>query len=334
MKTIRAYSLVAAAVLTGLAGCGSSGPTADSACADLAAKRCTQRSMCSALPGSNDPGASLVRTYGDMATCKSREALACRNGMAAKGTGNSPSKAESCVAAFGTYTCQDFFDNNPPAACAVTGTLANASPCTFNGQCQSGYCQGTKNSMCGACADSPAAGADCSTSTCGHNQRCVAQDQTCEDVVSMGGACDATHPCDNGLACFGDTATTMGTCEPAGTNVGAACGGGTMPGCDNTLGLYCAGATGSKTCAAITFVGDGMPCGLMSDGTRVGCKAGECFTATGVVGNSDMGTCKADVDAPNACDTMLGPRCLAPARCVTGGGNSGTCIIPTGTLCM
>jgi len=326
--------LVAAAALAGLADCGSSGPNASSACDALAAARCTQRSMCSALPGATDPGASLVRMYGDMATCKSREALACDNGLAARGTGNTASKVESCVAAFSTYSCQDFFDNNPPAACTVTGTLANASPCAFNGQCQSGYCQGTKNSMCGACADPPVAGADCSTSTCWHNQRCVAQTDTCQAVVSMNGACGASDACDNGLACFGDTATANGTCQPAGTNVGDACGGGTMPGCDNTLGLYCAGATGAKTCVAITFVGDGMPCGLQVDGTRVACRAGECFTATGVAGNSDMGTCKADVDAPKACDTMVGPHCLAPARCVTGGGNSGTCVIPAGTQCM
>jgi len=334
MRVIRDQLLAAAAALAFAAGCGGSGVSADSACQAVAMARCTQRSMCSALPRATDPGASLIRTYGDMTTCVSREALACRNGLAAPSTGNSPALVEKCVAAFPTYSCQDFFDTNPPADCVATGKLANAKACNFNGQCQSGYCQGTKNSMCGTCADPPAAGADCSTSTCWHNQRCVAQDQTCESVVSMNGACDATHPCDNGLACVGDTSTTMGACQPAGTTVGAACGG-TMAGCDNTIGLYCAGATGAKTCAAITFADDGKACGLMSDGTRVACRAGECYTATGVAGNGDMGTCKADVDAPKACDTTLGPRCLSPARCVTsGGGSAGSCIVPTGTMCL
>jgi len=327
---IRLLAVTAAAFFAGAGGCGSSGT--DTACNDVAAARCTQRSMCSALAGAT-AGASLVRTYGDMATCKAREALACKNGLAAHGTGNSASQVERCTAAFSTYSCQDFFDNNPPADCVVTGALANAAACAFNGQCKSGYCQGTKNSMCGSCADPPAAGADCSTSTCWHNQRCVSQDQTCEGVVSMNGACDATHPCDNGLACVGDSATTMGTCEPAGTSAGAACGG-TMAGCDNTIGLYCSGAAGAKTCAEITFAGAGQACGLMSDGTRVACRAGECFTATGVAGNNDMGTCKADVDAPGGCDTALGPRCLAPARCVvTGGGTAGSCVVPTGASC-
>jgi len=323
----------AAAALVGVAGCGSSGPSADSACMDLAMARCTQRSMCSALPGAAGSGASLLRTYSDMPTCVAREALACRDGLAAPGTGNSPTKVESCVAAFATYSCQDFFDNNPPAACAVTGSLAKDAPCAFNGQCQSGYCQGTKNSACGACAPPPSAGADCSTSTCWHNQRCVSQDQTCEAVVSMNGACDGTHPCDNGLDCVGDTSTAMGTCQPAATAVGAACGGSTA-GCDNTIGLYCAGAAGSKACAAITFARTGAACGLMADGTRVACKAGECFTATGVAGNNEMGRCIDDVDAPTACDTALGPHCIAPARCVvTGAGTAGTCVIPTGAMC-
>jgi len=335
MREVRDQVLLAVAVaLAGAVGCGSSGTSVDKACMDVAAARCTQRSMCSAVGGATAAGASLVRTYGDMATCTAREALACRNGLAAHGTGNSADQVETCVAAFSTYSCQDFFDNNPPAACVVTGALAAGGACAFNGQCKSGYCQGTKNSMCGTCADPPAAGADCSTSTCWHNQRCVSQDQTCEGVVSMNGACDATHPCDNGLACVGDSATVMGTCQPAGTTVGAACGG-TMAGCDNTIGLYCAGAAGSKTCAEITFVGDGKACGQMSDGTRVACRAGECFTATGVAGNNDMGTCKADVDAPAACDTALGPHCLAPARCVvTGSGTAGSCVVPTGAMCM
>jgi hypothetical protein len=156
---------------------------------------------------------------------------------------------------------------------------------------------------------------------------------TCAAVVSLNGACDGTHPCDNGLACVGASSTAMGTCQTAGTRVGAACGG-SNGGCDGTLGLYCAGAAGAKTCAAMTYVGDGQACGAMADGSRVACAGGECYTATGVAGSSDMGTCKAAVDSPNACDTALGPGCLSPARCVTSGtGTAGTCVVPTGDMC-
>jgi hypothetical protein len=272
--------------------------------------------------------------YGDTQTCVSRETLSCTNALAAPHTGQSPAKIESCTADFPTFTCQDFFDNNPPGDCVAAGTLANGAACAFNGQCQTAYCQGTKNSACGTCAAPPQPGADCTGSTCWHNQRCVASTMTCASVVSQNGACDATHPCDNGLACVGDTATTMGTCQTAGTTVGAPCGG-SMAGCDGTLGLYCAGAAGSKACAAMMLVGDGQPCGVLADGSHVGCQAGDCFTATGPAGTGEMGGCKAAVDAPAACDTMLGPNCLAPARCViAAGGTAGTCVVPAAHACM
>jgi hypothetical protein len=290
--------------------------------------------------GAAAPGASLKRVYGDMATCLQREQLACKNGLAAPQTGNSPAKVEACVKAFATYSCQDFFDNNPPADCTVTGARANGMTCTFGGQCTSGYCQGAKTSVCGMCADMPAAGADCTDSACGHNQRCVNADNTCESVVSLNGACDSTHPCDSGLACVGSSATMMGTCQMGGSMPGVACGNGApTTACDNSLGLYCAGPAGSKTCMPIALVGDGMSCGLLADGSRVDCMAGDCYTATGAATGSAVGTCKASVvetAANPACDTNLGPGCLAPARCVvaTGGGTAGMCVVPVATMCM
>jgi hypothetical protein len=158
---------------------------------------------------------------------------------------------------------------------------------------------------------------------------------TCEDVVSLNGSCDSTHPCDNGLACVGDTSTVAGSCETAGTATGASCGGGSMPGCDGTMGLYCGGAAGAKTCMAIALVGTGQACGVLADGTHAACTRGDCYTATGLAGSGEMGTCKDAVDAPSACDTTLGPGCLAPARCVVSGdaGTAGTCVVPVGSMC-
>ena len=322
-----------------VSGCGStSGTSVQQACSDLAAARCNQRSTCTAIAGSTGVGASLARVYGDMATCLQREALACKNGLAAPQTGNSPTKVEACVKAYATFSCQDFFDNNPPADCTITGARANGMTCTFGGQCTSGYCQGAKTSVCGTCADMPAAGADCSDSACGHNQRCVNADDTCESVVSLNGACDSTHPCDSGLACVGSTATMMGTCQMGGAMPGVACGNNAaMTACDNSLGLYCAGPAGSKTCMPIALVGDGMSCGLLADGSRVDCMAGDCYTATGAATGSAVGTCKASVvetAANPACDTTLGPGCLAPARCVVAaGGTAGRCVVPVATMC-
>lgn len=332
------------ALLASAAGCGKTGSsdadagTAAASCAALASARCALRSMCSSATGGATAttaavGASVIRTYGDMQTCVAQETLACTSSLAAPDTGWTIAGIDKCVSAFATYSCQDFFDNNPPGDCAPKGSRANGAECTFNAQCASAYCQGTKSDVCGTCADPPGAGADCSDSTCGHNQTCLTSMDTCAAVVSMNGACDGTHPCDNALACVGATATAMGTCRPAAATIGASCGG-TMPGCDTTLGLYCAGSAGAKTCTAMTFAHDGQPCGLLSDGSRVGCVAGECYTATGTAGSGDMGACKASVGAPAACDTVLGPSCLAPARCVVpDNGSAGTCATPDATMC-
>jgi hypothetical protein len=340
-----ALSVVTVFAFTGFmaSGCGStSGPSTQQACSDLAAARCNQRSNCTELADPDggataSAGASLVRVYGDMHTCLEREELACRNGLSAPQTGNSPAKVEACVKAFATYSCQDFFDNNPPADCAVTGARGNGMTCTFGGQCTSGYCQGAKTSVCGVCADMPMPGADCTDSACGHNQRCVNADNTCEAVVSLNGACDGTHPCDSGLACVGANATTMtmGTCQMGGSAPGVPCGAGqAMTACDNSLALYCAGPTGGKTCMPIVFVGNGMSCGLLADGSRTDCIAGDCYTTTGIATGTTVGTCKSFVPETAACDTVLGPGCLAPARCVVAaGGTTGTCVVPVASMC-
>jgi hypothetical protein len=117
--------------------------------------------------------------------------------------------------------------------------------------------------------------------------------------------------------------------------VGTPCGGGTAPGCDGTNGLFCGGTTGSKTCMAITYVTAGMPCGDLSSTSHAECIAGGCYTATGSAGSGETGTCKADAADGTACDSVLGPGCITPARCVlTGdGGSVGTCEIPLGSTC-
>jgi hypothetical protein len=335
-----------------IASCGSiSGPSIDKACADVAQARCNQGSECSLPETVTGTGFNILETYGTLQTCLARQTLNCMNGLTAPGTGNSPAKVELCVTEFPTYTCQDFFDNEPPADCAVTGSRQNGAGCTFNGQCVSGYCQGTKNTVCGTCADPPAVGAECSDSTCAQGQRCVAAIQQCQDVVSMNGVCDATHPCDRGLACVGADAATMtsGTCETAGTRVGLACGG-TMPGCDATLGLYCGGPAGSKTCMQVLYgadgadagaqstdggAGGGIPCGVLADGSHVGCIAGGCYTTTGPATGSDLGVCKPFAPDNMPCDTTLGPDCMPPARCVasSAGSSAGTCLVPAASLC-
>ena len=342
------------------AACSSSASTSISiaeACSELAAARCNLRSQCSLPDGVTGVGFNLLETYGDMTTCLAREKTSCTNGLSAPHTGNNPALVQKCVADFASYSCMDFFDNLPPMDCTPIGVLADGAACTFNAQCQSGFCNGTKGSACGTCGTPPAVGDDCSASNCARGDRCLGATSTCAAVVSSNGTCTPSQPCDRGLSCVGENAKTMtaGTCETAGTRAGVACGG-TMPGCDPTRGLACSGPSGSKVCTQIGFAGtipgpdggvtanedggatgptpDGTPCGQLDDGSRVGCVAGGCYTTTGPASGSDLGACKPHAPDGAACDTLLGPGCLAPARCVTAaGGTSGTCVVPTAALC-
>jgi len=310
---------------------GPAGPTAEQVCAELAQARCNKRVTCS---NAIDPiGINLKRNYKDVAECQAREELGCVDGLAAPATGNNPAAVEKCVAAYAGYSCTDFLDNEPPAECMPIGSRTMGQPCTFNGQCDSGYCSGNKIAACGTCAPPPAAGVSCAASNCAHGQQCVATTTLCQERAQTGGACDADHPCASGLSCAADTKTMMGTCQAAATAEGTACGA-VMPGCAGNQGLVCTGAVGAKTCAKMAFVTDGMPCGLLPDGSRADCVAGDCYTTTGLATGTDSGTCKANAADGAPCDGVLGPPCVAPARCVpAGAGSAGACAVPTSATC-
>jgi len=312
-------------------GDGPSGPAIAAACADLAAASCAKRMACA-------PN-GLMRIFGSMDVCKTRVALMCADAVMAPHSGNNPTLVEACVADYPAYSCADFVDNRPPADCAPKGPLAAGAACAFNGQCASGFCAGDKNAACGTCGDPPPVASACTSTTCDHGQECVASTNLCQVPGAPGASCDAGHLCDLGLVCTGLAASTSGapatpgTCQTAAATLGAPCGG-TMPGCDGVLGLFCGGAVGAKTCMAVTFATDGTPCGDLSNTAHVACSAGSCYTATGLAASGDTGTCKADVAEGSACDDVLGPGCLAPARCVTtGGGSAGTCTLPAGATC-
>jgi hypothetical protein len=334
---LRYFLLAPFAIFTIVAGCG--GTSADTACSDSAAARCAQIVMCS-------NGTILTRTYGDMATCLTREKLACTDALAAPDNGNSPARVEQCLAAVKTESCSDYFSGNTPPACINTGPRADDTACAFNGQCMSSYCTGLSNAACGTCGQPVASGADCSSGgTCARGQVCFSATTasgtptlTCLTPSGAGGACDRTQPCITDFNCVGAVNTptnpTMGMCVAAINTAGAACDPiqRTMAGCDRNMGLFC--NTTSKSCTAITYAADGAACGIGSDGSLVDCANGTCFGSTIIGANPTMGTCKANAADGAACDTNNGPDCLSPARCVTASGSStGTCELADGKAC-
>jgi hypothetical protein len=306
------------------------GQAAEAACTELAQVGCQKRQACTNTV--YPEGALIVHNFGDMNTCVERQKASCLAGLQAPGTGSSPNAIGACVTAFAGWSCTDLLDNVPPDACVIKGSRADGQPCAFNGQCATGFCSGIKYATCGTCAEFPSAGASCAASDCGHNQLCVATTNLCQTRGVAGATCDPqTAPCAAGLSCAG--ATGSQTCQTAASTVGAACGNGT-PACFAVQELACSGPNQQKTCAAITFVDASAACGLMADGSHADCRAGNCYTNAGPATAADLGTCKSDAADGRACDTQLGPSCIAPARCVVAGtGTTGTCRFPDAAAC-
>jgi hypothetical protein len=305
------------------------GPTADEACTALAQAECDKRDSCS-------NGSNITHAFGEKGVCVTRLKLQCTEALAAPGTGNDAANASACAAAFAMLSCNDFFDSKLPAPCTPAGARADGQPCGFNGQCTSGFCGGTRNALCGTCAPASEPGDSCAASLCGHGQSCVASTMTCQNLGLLNQPCGSGMPCGNGMSCV-ESAVDGGTasvCALAIGQVGGACGGATTPSCDGTLGLHCGGTAGAKTCAADVFVAGGEPCGNLGGGMAAQCQAGSCYTSTGPAGQGDAGTCKLNGADGASCDTVVGPDCVRPARCVvTGGGTSGVCTLPKGTTC-
>jgi len=322
MRSLCGVALVAAV------GCGFS-PPGDLACSDLAEVRCARQVSCS-------NGSILSRIYGDLATCQTRLADSCNADRMAPSTGETPSKIESCVIAYGDISCADLFANNLPAACVFLGKRPMGAGCSFGVQCASGFCSGDKTSACGHCGPPPAAGASCLSSNCADGQTCVSRTSMCQEVPASGMPCDINSlPCGSDLYCAGNSDGAKGSCMPALQSGGAPCGG-PLPGCDSQLGLSCGGITSARSCGADVYAGDGQPCGPLTDGTTAVCAAGgECYSPSGVALSGVIGTCKAAAADGQPCDAVFGPPCLTPARCIFSGdaGTSGVCVLVAAVDC-
>jgi hypothetical protein len=332
---------------SGSTSSSSSGTSIAQACADSAHASCTERDKCSSNSYLN------TRNYGSEGICETREELTCNTALAASGTGQTPTAVEGCVAAYPTYTCPNFLDNNPPVACATpAGKLATGAACGANAQCVSTFCAIAQYAVCGTCQPPPTAGATCATTAeCGHDLACAIPTLATTGVCAPYGALNAmcltgVAPCASGLSCVGDVEATktMGTCQASGAAPNAACDGSrkTMPGCNNDLGLFCiptAKGSAVGTCQSASLAPAMMPCGDVGAAPITGiieCDSGG--TCKKAAATDTMGTCQAPAADGANCDSdpLVGPPCLAPAKCVVegDGGTAGICTVPNATKCM
>ena len=310
-------------------GGGDAGLTADEACTQSAAMRCSKLQTCS--------NPDLQKRFGDLSTCQSREKLLCIDALAAPGTANNPAAVAGCTAAVAGESCDDFLaDKNPPTACqAQMGSAGDGASCQFDAQCGTAFCAQAAHEVCGTCEPQPSVGTSCAVTGCGQDLICVAATQLCQEPVAAGSACSKTAPCDDDLTCVGsgvgsggtgmcvqDVGTAGGSCDH--THKAAA-------GCDLDAGLFC--DTLTDQCVAQPIVGPGNPCGLINGVQTICLSASTCQPAGSGSGSGSI--CIASADDGSACDPSVGLDCLTPASCVaTGSGSTaGTCVLAGSGTC-
>jgi hypothetical protein len=293
-------------------------PSPEEACDESARAYCTKLDQCRVE--------GVAESYGDQATCVARRSESCVASLSSPDTGNTPLSVEDCARAEPAESCQDFLQNNPVAACLTpSGDRNDGDPCMFNSECDSAFCAIASTDSCGVCEPAPAIGDECVDQGCGYDLTCTTN-KACAAWVPVDGACDVDHPCSPHNWCVTAEGAATGTCMPSVTTQGAACDPHkyTAPGCDFNAGLYC--NTMTSTCTSLVYVAAGEACGNI-DGDYHECVGGATCRGTPAM-------CIADADDGAPCDTVLGPSCMSPARCVTDGVSSaGTCTLPDPGTC-
>jgi hypothetical protein len=294
-------------------GCTAPAPVSVlAACGRMAAAYCGALDSCHDL--------TLLRTWGDADTCKTRLSLACQKELAAPSTSLTVARVQACADA------QTGCGNLSQSACAaIPGALPLGTQCRFDGQCQSAHCTTTNRAPCGVCTPSAQADDSCAVS-CEGDVVCNSTTNQCATLVAAAGPCDGAHPCALGYSCVGLTSTAAGTCQPAATHAGDMCDPMLQKsaGCNfTTNGLFCSSSL--SACVEAKYVGNGEACGTTST-TSSRCKAGA-FCVNGF--------CSGPAADGAACNLDTGPSCLWPAYCHTNGGNdpTGTCTLPDASVC-
>ena len=327
-KTYRmAVLLVAPLALLALGRCATT-PTQDAAtvaCTAASSARCAKEAQCAPF--------SFQVSYGaDTPTCVRVLTGSCLANLAAPGNTNTAALLTQCAQDLAGESCQDDYVSSPPASCvAPAGPRATGTACAVGGQCASQVCLTSKASLCGVCSSQPAAGASCAVTGCGSGLVCDADGGTClSPTFSAGSSCSDSAQCGAGYACVGDPG--QGQCVLEKTSVGADCSNATDGGpCAGTTANVFCDTKGDHTCQLYTWAAAGAQCGYLGAGVSVKCASeGTC------VADGGISTCVPPAAVGGACDTVAGPACIPPLRCIltSTAVTSGTCQSPDPASCQ
>ena len=300
------------------------------ACDGYAAIICAKLDACTG-------GVNVPMNYASVDECTAREALTCVASLEAPDNGGSASGIERCGAAVQAGSCADFFDHtNLPSPCvARPGPRPADAPCAFNGQCASSWCWLGTGATCGRCSTRPGVGAPCvANADCGgQSLHCSAALGACEPIVAPGSACDAQHLCPFEESCVTADGGASGICTVRGA-LGTSCDAKLVnaPLCANDFGVFCPSAT--DVCALAVVAQPDETCGITAGVTVNGVKGPSsmaiCYGGSACSpSTASNGLCSPAAADGNRCDTVNGPPCLNPARCLvtSDAGTEGTCEI-------
>ncbi len=303
------------------------------ACNDYAAIICAKLDSCTG-------NVNVAENYSSNDECIVREALSCITSLDAPDNAASAAGIERCGAGIMAGSCGDFFDHtNFPSSCiARPGPRPNGAACAFNGQCDSTWCYLPASAACGTCTTRPEAGAPCAVNgDCGgQSLHCSSGIKTCEPVVASGSVCDATHLCPYEESCVVPDGGTSGLCTVRGA-LGSACDAKLTkaPLCANDFGYFCPSAT--DICAPITAAFTDQTCGTLAgvvvNGVRGPSHSAVCYGGTDCFPTTtSSGFCTPPAADGQPCDSVLGPSCENPARCVpknpaNDASTAGTCLV-------
>jgi hypothetical protein len=305
------------------------------ACNDEAHSRCDKGFACSYPDG----GASE-----SLADCIRYAAARCIRGSQIPGVFPKPSDVAACAAKERAMTCDQWFDFN---GCVYPGTKTIGQSCVLTYECASGYCDRLSANgqilRCGTCASPALREGDTCTVQCGsiydypNPLLCVPQPDGTNQCVRLGEEGEPCGPlvgCDGYLQCGG--AGSTGTCVAPTARLGEAC--------DDTS-TFCRPGNGecnpaSHVCGKPSLAHVGEPCGLMTDGTIVGC--GDYGTSCRQYdATRRVGVCTAFIEDGAPCELSTDrvvaanlPLCRFPATCFGPvGATTGTCKIVTEADC-
>jgi MYXO-CTERM domain-containing protein len=272
-------------------------------CAQEAQTQCTQLKMCAPQ--------SFTASYGDDATCSARVEASCRTNVQDPARHTTVDAYTACVADLGKRSCLDVYYARRPASCSPPmGNTAENGPCTNTRDCVLGLtCRLDSSGRCGSCVPALMAGDRCSLAPgeCVFGTRCVRDECTAD--LALGAPCKRTVAgCGVGLIC-----TDAGCAEHTGDK-GAACGRADI--CDPTKNLYCNLTTALCDDLPAPTGKERDPCDSYADmGFPIRCMSGlYCELNMGTTG----GHCRKYAAVGEACDTLRGPQCAAPAVCSRG----------------